>query len=644
MDRSKPGNPPPSTSAPVNPLPGGVTDDAILNLVRERRQHAMNRYLSYFRRVSRWYDLFRGLYSGRFAAYRNNVHIPMLFSVVQSDVARKVQTSFGGWPIVEFSGYSHEDAWKARKNEVLVSAQMKDCDSFRKAVDFFLSADLYGTAIARVGWRTDQREESYRDVGIDNMGRRGMMTQKRTVTTFDGPDWEPVDILDFLIQPGKRRIDQAAWVIHRHYIDLDELEEQAKLGFYDMDAVKRLRGMGSMPSTVESDYLQRVNIYRSYSEYDARRTERYAKPVEIWEMWGRVPSEFSRDGQVHRVISVANGSVVLKNRPNPFWHGKLPFLAYSPTPDPHYFHAPGKMEVAEKMQYAANRFANQKLDALDLVIDPMWLVNSSMGMDTQNLFTRAGRTIKVDGPIGEDMIRTLSPDLRGLQAAFQEIGFLWSNIQQATGIIEDTIQGVPVSKRQTAQEFRGRQESVLTRLMLEARLAEEGFVEPLADMFVALNKQYLTFPKEVRILGNDAIVNPITGLPLPKDPINFSNLEDVVHDYRARAVGATQMMGKAMQQQQLVGLMQIVGGIPIGAQMVNWEAFIRQIFDAFDLRNVDELLRPNEMQMALQAQMNAGGQGGAPAPQDAFASALQGGSEMDMAQAPGNLEAAILGA
>lgn len=632
----KPGTTP-QTNGPVPMLPLGVTPDALVNLVRERRQHGMNRYLNYFRRISRWYDLYRGIYSGKFAAFRNNIHIPLLFSVIQSDVARKVQTSFGGWPIVEFTGYSHEESWKARKNEVLVSAQMKDADSFRKAVDFFTCADLYGTAIARVGWRTDKRTEIFRD--NDPFGRTIKST--REVTMFDGPDWDVVDILDFYPQPGKSRIDQCSWVIQRFYADLDELEDQAEAGMYDMSAVRELRRRGAMPTNIENDYLQRVNIYRSHSDYDARRQEKFAKPVEVLEMWGRVPKEFAPDGDVYRVISVANNSVLLRNRPNPFWHKKLPFLAYSPTPDPHYFHGPGKMEVAEKMQYAANRFANQKMDALDLTIDPMYLVNSSMGIDTQNLFTRAGRTIKVDGPIGEDNIRTLSPDLRGLAAADQEIGFLWSQIQQSTGIIEDTIQGVPVSKRQTAEEFRGRQESVLTRLMLEARLAEEGFVEPLANMFVALNKQFLEVPKEVRILGKDASVNPITGQPLPQEPVTIDNLDDLMHDYRSRAVGATQMMGKGMLQQQLVGLLQIVGGIPIAAQMVNQEAFLRQIFESFALKNIDELLQPSPMQMQLMQQQAQAGQGAMP-PQDAFASAINEGAEMDQG-APGNLMAAIQG-
>jgi len=603
LDQSKPGSPPPQNSSLTN-LPAGSLDEKIVTLVRERRAHAQTRYISFFRRIARWYDLYRGIYSGKFAAFRNNIHLPFLLSVVQSDVARKVQTTFGGWPIVEFTGYSHDESWKARKNEVLISAQMKDCESFRKAVDFYSSSDIYGTAIARIGWRTDERLENFRSMGFDAAtGGRKLVSNTRKVTTFDGPDWDVVDILDFLPQPGKKRIQECDWVIHRYYMDLDQLDELAAQGIYDPAAVRKLRTSGNMPTQIENDYLQRVNIYRSYSEYDARRQERYAKPVEVVEMWGRVPSEFAPDGLVHRVVTVANGNVLLRNRPNPFWHGQIPFVAYSPMPDPHYFHGPGKIEVAEKMQYAANRYANQKMDGLDLAVDQVWLVNSSLGIDTQNLYMRPGRVIKVDGAIGEDQIRPLSPDLRGIGAANEEISFLWNAIQQATGIIEDTVQGGQGGRdRQTAHEFAGRQENVMTRLMLEARLAEEGFVEPMANMFVSLNKQFLTIPKEVRILGTDATVNPVTGFPLPQQAVTIDDISDINHDYRARAVGSTQMMGRAMMQQQLIGLMQVISANPVGMQMVNWTAYFRQMFDAFQLRNVDELLNPGPTQVNQAAQ------------------------------------------
>jgi hypothetical protein len=66
------------------------------------------------------------------------------------------------------------------------------------------------------------------------------------------------------------------------------------------------------------------------------------------------------------VLTVANGRYLLRNRPNPFWNGKKPIMAYSPMPDPALLLCPREAEIAKKLQIVANRFTNQQLDALDI--------------------------------------------------------------------------------------------------------------------------------------------------------------------------------------------------------------------------------------------------------------------------------------
>lgn len=574
-----------------------------VEIVMTRAEHARNYYQSYLSRLARWYDLYRGIYTGKFQSFRNNVHIPFLFSVMQSDVARKVQTSFGGWPVVTFSGFGPDDGPIAKKNETLISAQMKDCDSFTKACDLFLTADMYGVGIARHGWLTTKRKERWREVNEMNVEAQF----EGEVTRFDGPNWEVVDPLVFWPQPGARRIKEAAWVIHRYWLDLDDIEQMAKDGIFDTACVSKLRGAG-MNKEVESSFQERYSVYRNYTEFETRRAEKFSKPVEITEMWGMVPSELAPNGVRMRVISIGNRNVRMRNRPNPYWHGELPFIAYCPMPDPHYFHGMGKCEVGEKMQLTANRFANQKLDAMDLWSDPPHLVNRQAGIDTSVLTLRAGRVIGVDGPVDDTNIRQLSPDLRGIQQLYGEIGQLWQWIQQGTGIVEDVVQGMPSSGRQTAREYLGRQEQVLTRLMLEARLAEEGFVEPLANAFRHLNKQYLRLPHEVRILGSGAVIDPLTGMPMPQEPVSI-DLSDLNPDYRARAVGSTQMLGKSARQQNLITVLQAMTSNQAMAIMVNWGNFANQLFDAFDMQNPASLLNP---QVTMVNQMAQGGGAGGP--------------------------------
>lgn len=569
-------------------LPNGrVDDDALIGLVTERRNHSVNYHRNYLNRLPTYYDQYRGIYTGKVAPFRNAIHVPFLFSVVQSDVARKAQISFGGWPICSFSGYGLDDSANAKRNEVLVSAQMKDSRSFSKAVDLFLCADLYGVGIARYGWRRLKRMEKWRETADIAPGLSIEIKRETEVTRFDGPDWDVVDPLDFWPQPGKKDIDEMAWCIHRYFIDLDDLRRMAKDGYYNRAKVEEV-GRAPLSGTAEAEMQGRLSVYRNYDEYSARHNEPHAKPVEVWEYWGTVPDEFVTDGVKERCVAVANGRTLLKNWPNPLWEGRKPFHAYVPMVDPHYFHGIGKIEIGSKLQQVANRLTNQKLDALDLFIDPMWVASNSSNINVANLMTRPGRIFLVDGAADDSNIRPLVPNLGGLQWSDQAVAQAWSYIQQGTGITE-AIQGLSTGNRTTAREFLGRQENVMTRLMLESRLAEEVFIEPLCNSYRSLNKQYLKLPHMVKILGDRTAINPVTGLPLPPEPVLISH-DDVSPDYRARAVGATQMIGKSVRQQNVMQLLQAVSSNPVLMQLVNWAAFARQMFQLFDFDNVTELL------------------------------------------------------
>lgn len=569
-------------------------------LVLERFRHAEQTFRPFFVRSVRFYDIYRGWYSGTFQAFRNNVIIPLLFSTVWADVARKVNTSFGVYPFVQMYGYGPEDTAKARKNELLISAQMKDCKTFLKAVDMFLMADLYGTSICQYGWETRTENLIRRELETAPLtGKRFERLKTEQRVTFNGPVWNTVDILDFFPQPGFHHIDEMSWVIRRYWLDMEEVEAMAQAGIFDKAQLEKLKIGGAQRDIIEELKARRTSVRGPFGETEVRRMERFAKPVELLEMWGKVPSEFrSPDGGTERVITVANRTCVLRNRPNPFWHGKKPFIAFSPLNDPHFFHGIGKVEIGERLQLSANRIANQKLDALDLFVDPAFIYDRSKGVDVRNLFMRSGKVIPVDGPPAE-AIQALIPNLNGLQNAYQEISDLNRWMQQGTGITEDTVLGMKGAQEQTAREFLGRQENTSIRLLLESRLAEEAWIEPLANGFHSLNRQFLPTPQMIKIIGAAALADPVTGMPAPPENMEI-DLDDLNIDYDVRARGATQTIGRAARQQNMVLLLQSTATHPAAMALVNWIAFFRDLFRTFEMGNEDELLNPPPgMQQAI---------------------------------------------
>jgi hypothetical protein len=591
-----------NSGAPSRSMRDRPSSARFVELVDQRRQESLRYNHSVFARLQNWYNSYRGYWQGRLSQFRNNVSLPFTFAMIQSDVARKVQTTFGAWPIVTFEGYAPEDVGRAKKNEVLISAQMKDCGSLLNSIDFMLQADICGTAIARYGWKHTVRKSKFVRYESIAPGLRIPVLHEQDSELFNGPTWKPVDRLDFWQQPAKNRIEDMDWAIERYWLDLDEMmDDAAQADSYFDPAAVRLLQQAPLTGMGQSGFTERRVMYRNEYDYTARQNQRFSKPCEVWEMHGTVPAEFAIDGIRDVCIAIGNGRVVLKHRPSQF-PGRKPWKSYAPMPDPYSFDGVGKAEVAYGPQMTANRLANQKLDVLDQQVDPMYIVSNSANLNSQNLFTRAGRIILVDGAADESSIRAMPPNLAGVQAAYQEIGQLWQFMQLGAGI-NDIIMGLSQGDRETARGFLGRQENVMTRLSFEARILEEQFVEPLANEFRNLDRVMLDMPHEIKILGSLASVNPTTGLPYQSQDVSIDE-DDLAPDYRARAVGASQMLSRSVRQQNLVSLLQVLNANPAMMQIVNWANFARQALQLFDFQNIDELLVQQVPMVNAMAQEN----------------------------------------
>ena len=609
----------------------------IIDIVLSRFNLSESHFSGVRNKLPRLYDLWRGTWSGSFHPHKNNVHIPLIASAIWADVARKASTSLGQYPIVSFQGFNPNDASIARKTEALITAQMRDDDIYRKQVDFLLQADLYGVAVEQIGWRRTEEMRILEAVDRAPLTNQLIKSIKKgNVVTFDGPESETIDLLDFFPQPGVKHISKMKWVIKRYYLDMDEVRALTAAGVFDKAEVARMEREGSVGAraAADSSSIRRFSTRVGMDDSSTKWLDKYNTPVEFLEMWGVIPSELSQDGVLQRVITVANRRYLFRNKPNPFWHGQIPFLQFSPMPDPHYFYACGKAEAIEKLQITANRFLNQSLDAAELLIDPVWFYNREANINTRNMVVRPGKFIGVDGNPGA-VVAPLQSNLNNLVLADNKISQVRDFAQMGTGISEDGIAGLGGDGRQTAREFVGRREAAGTRLALEARLYEEGLLEPHANLMVALNKQFLDMPTEVTILGDNAMTDPTTGAQLPATKVEL-DYYDMLPNYMARATGAANTLSKMTKQQSYVQLLQAMG-TPLGQAAVgtiNAVAFWKQIFKDFDIQNINEIFQQTQ---PLQQMMQQGGfsdPSQVPSPDEAAANPIEALLQQGLASGP----------
>lgn len=597
--------------APIVRESGREYREQLTTLVNDHVDSSWQDSRSIRRRWIHYYDLNRGIWTGRYHRGKHNVHIPIMHTVVEASTARQVQTSLGVFPPWAFRGAAgEEDVMIARKWEGLVGAQARDAHLYQKAFDFFKMAKLYGTAISRHGWDFKSHHAQFRDTTRLPVSNRIATTlRSHEVVTFNGPNVRPIDNLDFFPQAGIARMEDMERAAELYTLSLEQARDLVEDGVFDKPELKRLEqeGGGQEEAIENLKNLRGHPHITGLQNRDDRPGPNFERLISCVDFVGRIPRELALPGGFDRVLlTVANKRFLLRAVPIPWFDQKLPWLAYSPSPDPHFFWGVGAGELLAKIQLGANKFTNQTLDAIALAIDPAMVVSRRANITDQNLRMRPGRIFLTDGS-PQDNWMPLPMSLQGIQLGPQATEMLWRWGQQGTGVIEDTVLGGPGGDRVTAREFTGRVEAVSTRLGVEARLGEMNWLEPLGDAFVSQNQQFLDAPHEFSIMGQSAQVDPVTGDPIPGERATLFP-EEMTRNYTAQAIGATSRLGLAVKQQNLIALTQAMSANPAAASAINWIGWAKLLARVFELPEAASLINTSEGAQGLLEQLTSRGQ------------------------------------
>lgn len=575
-----------ATEAP-NPQNEALRRQALCNWVRECVAHSEQHYWSYRRQLPKIYDLYRGVRTNRFHVHKNSISVQLLYTIVWSHAARIMNMIFGQTPAIRYFGLSGDEgeAGIARKFDALFAGQFADCRGLEKCLDMLINANLYGQSVATHGWKYERGKVLVPSTEAAPLSETTVQTfLEREVVNFDGPDFVVRDNLDCAPQPGFKYETDMRWFFYRYYLDIEQVEALSKDGntrepIFDPLEVRLLKNTSSGSFTA-ADSLKNMRGLGLFQAGDAtaRQREKYGRPVEVWEGFGvHVPSGLtpSDASSNFRVITIANGQFVLRDKTFPLLLNKRPIVVASLNPDPHFFFGPGRGEMVSKLQLGINKFTNQILDALDVSIDPWFIFDRSAGIDPRNLFLRPGRWIPMTGSPGEKIMPG-NPNLQGLQAGMEMTQVLWQYMQRVSGILDESVIGVRAPGRSTARGDLARGEAVAVRLVLEALLFEKQVCEPLADAFMAHNKQFLSAPRQFLMLGQAATVDPITKkkIQVERGTI-FPN--DLTKNYAAMAMGTQMRMIRSDRVQDLMLMTQILGQSPTLAAAASSAGWIRLI-------------------------------------------------------------------
>lgn len=502
----------------------------------------------------RFYKMYRSYLEPANYPWQSNLWIPYSFSTIETLAPRMVANK----PKVDIMPRTEEDKEFAKLQSDLVNFQWDKMKMQTILPDVVKEMLMYGTAIVKVGWKTDRQYKEVKEDVDETMPELGKVEVEEEVTLYDGPVVELVDLYDLFVDPKATTIDNARWVIHRTMKPLSHLKQLQKQGIYKNVALVE----NTKLTLNENDKSQRwstIDLSTPVDELGEGDSDK--RMVELLEYW-----------EDDHVCTVANREIIIREDENPYKHGKKPFLRVVDQSVPHEFYGIGELEPIESLQYELNNRRNQRMDNVTLALNRMWKVKNGANVDEDELVSDAGGVIHTDDMNGLDVVQM--PDVTA--SSYQEETIIKGDIQQTTGV-SDFTRGVgsDALANDTATGISLIQEAGSARFRLKIQNLEEMIIKPLGEMIISMNEQFMEEPQIVRITNQEGMEFKEIG------PDQLKSDFDVVVE-----AGSTMPTNEAVRKKQAMDLYQIFAADP----EVNTRELKVMVLEAFGVKNIDKLL------------------------------------------------------
>jgi hypothetical protein len=501
----------------------------------------------------RFYKAYRSYLDERSYPWQSNLFIPYAFSTIETIAPRMVANN----PQIDVMPREPNDEQYAKIMGQLVDYQWEEMDAQSVLNDAVKECLIYGTAILKVYWETEEADVIEKVEVDPTMPELGVVEATEKKTLYDAPKVELVDLYDFIWDPKGVDMESCRWVAHKSHRTLQYLQDMAAKGKYkNIHLLENETAIRMDDDKSSRRNTQGVGVYD-----DITRDEDGKRYIEVLEYW-----------EDDRVVTVANRSVIIRDEKNPFRHGKKPFVRLVDQAIPHEFAGIGEIEPVETLIYELNSRRNQRMDNITLALNRMWKVKNGSGVDEDELVSDAGGVIHLDDMNGLEPL--VMPDVTG--SSYQEETLIKADIQQTTGVSDFTRgTGSDALANDTATGISLIQEAGNSRFRLKIRNMEMA-IKDIGRMMVSMNDQYITDDKVIRIMGDEGAE---WATIKPADMRSY-------FDVRVEA-GTTLQQNDAVVRKQIMEMYQLFAGDPTVDQRELKKMVLEK---AFQIKNTDKLL------------------------------------------------------
>ena len=412
----------------------------------------------------------------------SNLFVPHTFMQCEVIKARITESLFSTRPYLTVLPREGWDEEMAQKVETLLDWQMNERMDLPRVMGEKVASDLvvYGTAVVYTGWEYRTREirrgmmaetplldeggEPILDADGEMMTYRARQVEQHREVVADDPVVVCIPLQDFYVDPEAESLDGARYLGHKEYKSRAELEILCEQGKYQID-------WDEVPETeeIENQEEGHLGLYLLHH---------------YWE-----------EGM--HLVFLNRGPCILEEE-NPFWHGEIPYNKTCYVPINGEFYGMGIPEILAGLQDELNTSRNQRIDYNSLSLRRMWKLRKGCGLTARDLVWRQNGVLQVENmdDVQEINIQSLPAD------AFANESSVKQDMQDTTGC-HDVIMGASYAQ-ETATTTVTRDNNASLRFKTVMNALVKDILLPVARKFIALDKQFLSEGRVLRLLGEPA--------------------------------------------------------------------------------------------------------------------------------------------
>jgi hypothetical protein len=540
----------------------------VLTCLKKAEKHSSKKRAAYKDR----YRAYRGILELKDNEWESQLSPPYAFQIIET-IFSMISAEHPRARVIP-SGAKDIDG--ARAIEKLLNIQRAK-DNFNEKYAVGSSRLVMGASPAKVSWAYEHGERQTRRFVPLPDGRFQEVKQVEPVTTMSQPTFTPLDLNDFLYDPSVSRIKDASYVIGRFWQSYESLKADAREnGIYRNVEELQQPANRAQSRDLLDDYIMRDR----------------AGLVEVLEFWTR-----------DRLITVGNRQCVIRDEPNPYTHGEIPFVMATPVPDLYSMEGLSEVDLLMDVQAAIWSFLNQRLDNTRLISNGIVMVRDTID-DTDKLVFSPRAIWPVADPAEVQMWtpnhnitqssleaeRTLKEDLMSISAAIPVLAGASPDL-----VDQKTATGMTILSNNAMNRVLAKRQNYFDCLREVGRQS------------IQLNQQLWRGPIEIPvIIGGDA-----------NGEISWEfqtiSAQQIVCECDDDIEETTESLNRQERRQEALLLfdqfVQAAPALQMWGVALNPLPVLEKLGDAFDIKNISTWIKP-----LPPPQMAPGGQGGAQPP------------------------------